>query len=443
MNNLFTDFPPVTAQQWKQQIQYELKGADYADLIWESPEGIKVKPFYDQNDLENSATSSSQMPFAICQEIFVQDVEKSARRGQKSVTKGIEEIRFIIPTPVDLTVLLAAIPESIKIYLEPRFPAIDFLMSNRDLLEKRKVHILFDPIQKLVTEGNWFKDQDDLKHVAALSNNGLAVLCADGRPYQNAGANMVQQIGYTVAHAAEIFQHCGGCKSDFIIQVAVGSNYFFEIAKLRALRLLFNAVATAFNHSGNCKIIAVPSRRNKTIYDYNTNMLRTTTECMSAILGGADVVQNMPYDALYHKSNEFAERIARNQLLILKSESYFDKTCNAADGSYYIESLTKQLSNLSLDLFKKIETSGGFLKLLHDGTIQRKIAESAQKEQELFDAGKEILVGTNKYLNKSDKMKDDLVCYPFLKQKPRKTTVAPIVAKRLAEQIEQERLRSE
>lgn len=164
---------------------------------------------------------------------------------------------------------------------------------------------------------------------------------------------------------------------------------------------------------------------------------------MSAILGGADTVANLPYDALYHKSNEFGERISRNQLLILKHESYFDKVANAADGSYYIESLTQQLAEKALELFKDIEANGGFLKQLGDGTIQRKITESADKEQELFDSGKEVLLGTNRHPNKSDKMGHDLELFPFVKIKPRKTLITPIIERRLAEKNEQERLELE
>jgi methylmalonyl-CoA mutase len=169
-------------------------------------------------------------------------------------------------------------------------------------------------------------------------------------------------------------------------------------------------------------------------------MLRTTTECMSAIIGGADAIANLPYDALYHKDNEFGDRIARNQLLILKNESYFDKVNNPADGSYYIENLTNQLAEKSLALFKDIEANGGFLKQLNDGIIKRKIQESADTAQELFDSGKEILLGTNKHPNKQDKMKHDLELFPFVKVKPRKTLITPIIEKRLAEKIEQERL---
>lgn len=172
-------------------------------------------------------------------------------------------------------------------------------------------------------------------------------------------------------------------------------------------------------------------------------MLRTTTECMSAILGGANAIANLPYDALYHKDNEFGDRIARNQLLILKNESYFDKVNNPADGSYYIESLTSQLAEKALLLFKDIEAHGGFLKQLNDGLIKRKIQESADAEQELFDTGKESLLGTNKYPNKDDKMKPHLELFPFVKIKPRKTLITPIIEKRLAEKAEQERLSKE
>jgi methylmalonyl-CoA mutase len=209
------------------------------------------------------------------------------------------------------------------------------------------------------------------------------------------------------------------------------------------LRLLFDTLAETYNHKLHCKIVVSPTKRNKTIYDYNVNLLRTTTECMSAILGGADAVANLAYDALYHKDNEFGDRISRNQLLILKNESYFDKVNNPADGTYYIETLTEQLAEKALELFKDIEKNGGLITQLIEGTIQRKINESAEKEQELFDSGKEVLLGTNKYPNKNDKMANDLELFPFVKTNPRKTLITPIIEKRLAEKVEQERLNAE
>jgi len=254
---------------------------------------------------------------------------------------------------------------------------------------------------------------------------------------------MVQQIAYSLAHVNEYFNRITNINQPIVFEISVGTNYFFEIAKLRALRILFNLIAKEYNHKFDCHLLVSPSKRNKTIYDYNVNMLRTTTECMSAILGGADAIANLPYDALYHKDNEFGDRIARNQLLILKHESHFDKVNNPADGSYYIESLTNQLAEKALVLFKDIEANGGFLKQLNEGIIKRKIQESADKEQELFDSGKEILLGSNKYPNKKELMKDNLELFPFVKIKPRKTLISPIIEKRLAEKMEQERLSQE
>jgi len=248
-----------------------------------------------------------------------------------------------------------------------------------------------------------------------------------------------------MAHANEYLNHMAdkGMQSSICFKVAIDTNYFFEIAKIRALRLLYASLAKEYAISERCHIIAVPTRRNKTVYDYNTNMLRTTTECMSAVLGGANMVCNMAYDAIYRKENEFGDRISLNQLLLLKNESYFDKVDNAADGAYYIESVTSQLAEKALLLFKDIEKKGGFLKQLKAHTIQRKIQESAEKSQALFNAGEEVLIGTNRYSNENDKMKDTVERYPFLKTNIRKTLIPPILEKRLAEAIEQKRLEDE
>ena len=268
--------------------------------------------------------------------------------------------------------------------------------------------------------------------------------------YQNAGANIVQQLAYSLSHLNEYLNHLDSILTtdqkanlSVIFKVSVGTNYFFEIAKIRALRSLYKTLADAYGVNTSCVIHATPTKRNKTLYDYNTNMLRTTTECMSAVLGGADWISNQPYDAIYHNPNEFGERISRNQLLILKNESYFDKVDNPTDGAYYIESLTSQLSEKALDIFKSIESTGGFLSQLKEGIIQKKLKENARKEQEQFDSSELVLLGTNKYPNPEDQMKNDLEIDPFLKHNPVKTLIEPILEKRLAEAMEHERLKTE
>lgn len=463
---LFDAFEPVSSKQWKQQIQYELKGADYNEtLVWESPEGIKVKPFYHFDEDKASTGPTAPTPaFAILQNIFVHDVKKSNERALDCLSRGAESIRFTLEQPTtDIGDLMRNLPlEHTAYFFYLPFLSIDCVTNIQAFAATHKANlsIQLDPIGQLVKDGNWFENLDqDFDNLNTINKSSPPNLGGVARPegrdgvvpfltinagtYQNAGANMVQQLAYTLAHANEYFNRLPNLATPITIEVAVGTHYFFEIAKLRAVRLLFNTLAAEYNHPFDCHIIATPTKRNKTLYDYNVNMLRTTTECMSAILGGANTVANLPYDALYHKDNEFGDRIARNQLLVLKHESYFDKVGNPADGAYYIESITQQLAEKALVLFKDIEAHGGFLTQLIEGSIQKKLNESAAKEQALFDSGTEVLLGTNKYPNKNDKMKHDLELYPFVKQNPRKTLITPVIEKRLAEKVEQERLAQE
>ena len=450
-NQLFNEFEAVSSKEWKQKIQFELKGADYNDtLVWESLEGIKVKPFYHQDELENTINIKTNVSnFKILQDIFVFDVEKSNKKAKNAIERGAESIRFTIENEnISIEDLMNNLPnKNISYFFDLKFLSLGFIQKIADFSKEKNATVFLqtDPIGQLAKDGNWFKNLDqDFEILNKINDlNVASSISIHSNIYQNAGANMTQQLAYTLAHVNEYFNRIKEIKKPIVIEVAVGTNYFFEIAKLRALRILFNTLATEYNHNFDCHIIAIPTKRNKTLYDYNVNMLRTTTECMSAILGGANTISNLPYDVLYHKTNEFGDRISRNQLLVLKNESYFDKVDNPADGAYYIETLTNQLAEKALDLFKKIESKGGLITLLIEGTIQRKINESAQKEQELFDSGKEVLLGTNKYPNKNDKMKHDLELFPFVKINPRKTLITPIIEKRLAEKLEQERLSQE
>jgi methylmalonyl-CoA mutase len=445
---LFQDFNAVSSKQWKQQIQFELKGADYNDtLIWESLEGIKVKPFYHSDDSISTYTSNTNTTaFTILQQIFVHDIQMSNKKAKESLNRGAESILFTIESDkIDIAKLMTNLPlENVIYYFDLPFISTEYVKSLNDFATTNSYNFIIqvDPIGQLCKDGNWFENlNSDIQKLNEISkNSSSSFLNIQAGIYQNSGANMVQQLAYTLAHSNEYFNRISAINQPITIEVAVGTNYFFEIAKLRALRLLFKTLATEYNHNFDCHIIATPTKRNKTLYDYNVNMLRTTTECMSAILGGANAVSNLAYDAIYHKDNEFGDRISRNQLLILKEESYFDKVNNASDGAYYIESLTDQLAEKALELFKEIEANGGFITQLIEGTIQRKISESAQKEQALFNSGKEILLGTNKYPNPNDKMKHDLELFPFVKTKDRKTLIVPIIEKRLSEKVEQERL---
>ena len=457
--SLFNDFEAVSSKAWKQKIQVDLKGADYNDtLIWKTNEGINVKPFYHADEFETlpEVSKSKATAWKISQAIDVTDAKISNLKALDVITRGAEHILFNLHSEnisvedlfqnIDLT--------KVSIDVKCDFMSEAFIKNLRNITrstaDESQLNIQIDIIGNLAKTGNWHTNlkEDHTKLDAIVKNTNQ--LSIDLDLYQNAGATIVQQLAYGLAHANEYINHLDSvitseAKQSFQVtfNIAVGSNYFFEIAKIRALRQLWSTLAPEYGVNPNCRIVATPSKRNKTIYDYNVNMLRTTTECMSAILGGSDVICNLPYDALFHKPNEFGERIARNQLLVLKHESYFDKVNNPADGTYYIESLTKQLAEKALNLFKDIEANGGFLSQLKEGTIQRKIKESAAKEQADFDTEKVVLLGTNKHPNVADKMKNDLEFSPFLKIDKRKTLIEPIIEKRLSEKLEIKRLNNE
>ena len=444
--HLLTDFDPVSAKAWKQKIQVDLKGAEYNEtLISKTLEGIHIKPFYHNDDgIATTEIPGTPSGWNITQGVFIDDVKIANNIAIDALEKGAEAIVFTAEKPFNIPSVFKGFPFSkATIYFDFSFLDINFTKELSLYLTRQNAefYLNLDPVGKLSKEGNWFKSQkEDFNALQSLSQTGNTI-SVDTTNYQNAGANMVQQLAYALAHANEYLNH--QTTSSITFKIATGTHYFFEIAKIRALRILYASLAKEYNCSQTCHVIAQPSRRNKTVYDYNINMLRSTTEAMSSVLGGADAVCNMPYDVLYHKSNEFGERISRNQLLILKAESYFDVVSNPADGAYYIESVTQELASKALELFKQIEDGGGFIKQLLQGDIQKKIKESASKQQALFDNGSITLLGTNKHPNPMDLMKENLELFPFLKSNPRKTLIQPIIAKRLAEAIEQQRLAHE
>ncbi|EPR74309.1 Methylmalonyl-CoA mutase [Winogradskyella psychrotolerans RS-3] len=459
--SLFKDFDSVSSKAWKQKIQVDLKGADYNDtLIWKTNEDINVKPFYHADEFETlpEVSKSKATKWKICQSIVVTDAKVANLKAIDAIYRGAESLIFNIESEtvstkdlfqnIDLTKTSVDVKCDFlsKDYIENTLSATRSMITEPSQSE---IHIHTDIIGNLAKTGNWFSNlNDDFSKFKAIVKSTKQISIDLGL-YQNAGATIVQQLAYSLAHVNEYLniyeEHKDTSLSEVNVtfNISIGSNYFFEIAKIRALRQLWSTLASEYSVNTECRIIATPSKRNTTIYDYNINMLRTTTECMSAILGGANVICNLPYDALFHKPNEFGDRIARNQLLVLKNESYFDKVNNPADGAYYIESLTEQLAEKALELFKDIEANGGFLSQMKEGTIQRKIKESAAKEQADFDAEKLVLLGTNKHPNSEDKMKADLEVSPFLKIEKRKTLIEPIIEKRLSEKLEIKRLSKE
>ena len=445
---LFDEFEKVTPKAWKQKIQVDLKGADYNDtLLWKTNEGIIVKPFYTSEDRTNQIIQTPKEGFNICQTIFIDNEKIANSLAIDALNRGANSIQFKADKVFDYTTLLKGIDyNSTILYFKFSFLNDDFQIKLSKYINSEKTYFQTDIIGNLAEQGNWFntlkEDHQKLENIVNHTNNCISVSLD---LYQNSGANITQQLAYTLAHANEYLNHFG---SEFAHKIhfcfSVGSNYFFEISKFRAFRLLWATLLEEYGVTNlEAQIFAQPSLRNKTLYDYNVNMLRTTSECMSAILGSANTVSNVSYDAVYHKSNEFGERIARNQLLILQQESYLGNAQNFTDGSYYIESITAQLAEKALDIFKLIEKAGGFLSQLKAGVIQKKINESDSKEKQDFLKKELILVGTNLQENKNDRMQNNMELYPFVKQRNIKTLIPPLTRNRISESIEKERLNSE
>lgn len=451
-NFLFDEFEVVSASQWKQKIQFDLNGADYNNtLLTQTLDGITIKPFYHADEIESVEVPTMHESYKICQTIFVSDEKKANTIALDSLKRGAQSIQFIVIEKFNATLLLQYIFDEFpatEIHFDFKFLEEAFLSNLIQQLKGKNIFYNLDLIGNLAETGNWFinlkKDHEIIENIFKKIEKNQYLLSVNCCIYQNAGANNIQQIAYALAQANEYLNHFGSSVASQIqFHFSVGSNYFFEISKLRAFRYLWKLLLNEYNVEATPKIFAIPTLRNKTIYDYNTNMLRTTTECMSAILGGVTTISNVSYDRIFSKRNEFGERIARNQLLILKEESYFKDTAQMANNSYFIETITKQMAEKSLAIFKEIEQGGGFLKQLKEGIIYRKITENAQKEQALFDENKLIILGSNKYPNPSDQMKSAIEIYPFVRKKVRKTLISPIIQTRLTEQYEQNRLNHE
>ena len=285
---LFDEFQSVSAKQWKQKIQFDLKGADYnTSLLTETNEGITIKPFYHSDQFKQLDIPKSQSDFKICQAIFVKHEKIANQLAVNALKKGADAIKFIAERPFDIKVLFKDLTsQNIQIHFQLQFLNEAFILGLLDLISNKNVFFNIDLIGNLTKTGNWFynrkEDHEILKSLLRRSDKNTGILGVDVSIYQNAGANTVQQIAYALAHANEYlnFNHENGINSvkNINFNFAIGNNYFFEIAKLRAFKYLWNLLLKEYNLDIKANIFVQPSLRNKTLYDFNVNMLRTTTE---------------------------------------------------------------------------------------------------------------------------------------------------------------------
>jgi len=450
-NNLFQEFPPVTTEQWEEVIIKDLKGADYQKrLVWRTDEGFQVQPYYRAEDLHSLnylEALPNQFPYTrgfktkdnnwkIVQEITEKDPEKANKIALKALTKGADTVSFCtknITSYQNLKSLLQNIDlEKKGIQFRCATSYIELMKwfvqyNDEQKFDKAKVNgsIDFDAIIYALKKGKFYRDTEtDLREVVellALTSDfpNFKIVNVNGLAMHNAGATIVQELGYALSVANEYlaFATEKGIASEKVASkmqftLSVGSNYFMEIAKLRAVRLLWTTLIEQYHPACDCAyrltLNTVASSWNKTLYDPYVNMLRSTTEAMSAALGGADSIALKPFDIAYKQEDEFSSRISRNTQIILKEESYFDKVVDPAAGSYYIENLTHAIIENAWKLFQDTENEGGFIASMETGKIKNDIEQSAQKRDMDIATRKYILLGTNQYPNINESMLDKI-----------------------------------
>jgi methylmalonyl-CoA mutase len=439
---LFDQFPPVTTKEWMDKIQADLKGADFnKKMVWKTNEGFEVKPFYRTEDIENLMYINSlpgEFPYIrgtkiksnnwhVKQNIKVSDYAQANKKALDILMKGVDSPVFIIEDPDSVSednfnILLREIHlESIETNFQPNGKAREILEILVKIATDRKLNlseirgaIEADPLSRLMLNGTLcIPEEVGFDYLASLTTASelmpnLRTIHLNASNFNNAGADIVEELAFGIAMGSEYLAQLTArglnpCFSASKIRFSfgVGSDYFPEIAKLRAARLLWSTVLNGFD-PGNCEgikmdIHSVTSEWNKTLFDPYVNMLRTQTEAMSAILGGTDSLTVEPFDIVFRQPDEFSERIARNQQLILKEESYFDKVADPSAGSYYIENLTRLIADSAWKLFVGIEEQGGFLSALHSGYIQSVLTDSASKRRSAVATRKTVFVGTNQF----------------------------------------------
>lgn len=479
---LFSEFPEITTSMWEEKITSDLKGDDYLNkLVWNSDEGISVKPFYRQEDTElldylegiGNLKNQSDTPngWLICQQLTPgKKLEKTNKRIKAALKGGAQAIRIQLGEARFSEVpVLEELFDGISLNAtELHFggcPRADALYSSLCTVASHKGSassglrgcLGADPLGKMAETGvpvASFENLVKLVKKVKASSPEMKVIEVHGSLIQNASSNLVEELAFSMAMASEymvILTDRGidplTAQEALLLYLGSGPNYFMEIAKLRAARILWVKIAEAYGVEASLariRIHSVSSQWNMTLYDPHVNMLRGTTEAMSSILGGADLVNVLPYDYPNGKGSAFSDRIARNVQIILREEAYFGQVADPAAGSYYIESLTDSLAEKAWSLFCEVESMGGFRKAFAAGWIQDKAEASRKKKTDRASSGRGRILGTNAYPNFHELNLHQLIASPRIADMDMTdSTLRPLQAFRLSWPFEKLRLETE
>ncbi|TCN73324.1 methylmalonyl-CoA mutase family protein [Acetobacteroides hydrogenigenes] len=469
---LFAEFAPVTTAEWDAVINVDLKGADYdKKLVWKPLEGFSVRPYYRAEDLKKlnhlqylpgqfpyvRSNNTNSNAWLVRQEILVEDVKAANAKALDVLMKGVDSLGFVFNSCKELTaaeldtllegICVSAIEVNFVCCCKSRNLAKLFIEKMKKAgvnLADVRGSINYSPLSSLSLNGEWCSDEaaafantkEMIEAAATLPN--FKVLSVDGSIFHNSGATSVQELAFALSMGNEYLAKLtdlGACATMVTKAIrfnfSVSSNYFMEIAKFRAARMLWAEIVKSYGVAENdakMSIHAETSKWNQTIYDPYVNMLRGTTEAMSATIAGVDSLTVVPFDAAYRQPTEFSDRIARNAQLLLKEEAHFDLVVDPSAGSYYIETLTDSIAKAAWELFKQAEEKGGYVAAFTAGFVQETIKATAQKRDMNIATRRDILLGTNQYPNFTEVAEAEVTLEAITRAEAKKGAVAESLA---------------
>lgn len=440
---LFTEFPPVPTEKWEEVITADLKGADYErKLVWKTGEGFNVRPYYRAENLEGIKFLGSQageFPYVrgthahnrwrVHQTVSVVCPKEANAEALKILNAGVDSLGFCIASAdfsaADLDTLLKDICiEAVEITFcgEKTAHVAELVLAKveKEGIAKEDVRIAFciDPLVKGLSSKGDFCSPNGEKCIARIVElihktkeyKHVRIVTVAGQTFGNSGSTIVEELAFTLSAGHDYLVRLMDAGLDvdqaarkLRFSFSVSSNYFMEIAKFRAARMLWANIVKGYGPAKNCAckmhIHAETSRWNQTVYDPYVNMLRGTTEAMSASIAGVHSLEVTPFDTSFENPTEFSKRIARNVELLLKNESHFDQVVDPAGGSYYVENLTQSIAAEAWKLFLEIEEKGGYTEAYKAGLIVERIKASAAAKDKNIATRRQTLLGANQYPN--------------------------------------------
>ena len=448
-NSLFPEFEQYSPQEWEQAIDGQLRGKRLDDFRSATADDLTIEPYYHPPKERPGAQPPKEHPrWDLCEEILVEDEKQANAKALDALQKGASSLIFYLEGPPDFDILLEDIelPYICSNFVTDRRPGELARALSQFCLKQGYDHhelegsVNFDPLENLLRTGDWFESESSDFEAMARSleeaPKGMRKLCVNANLLNNAGASPVQELGSALAMAYEYYHRLQPKDlRDFWLNFAIGSQYFEEIAKFRAMRRLWKKLQETLNLPfTELRLYAENSLRNKSYLDKHNNMIRSTAEAMAAVIGGVNELNVKAFDELQGgEASAFARRIARNQSSILQFESYFQQTRDMGGGSYFIEELTEKMAAAGWEFFKAIEAQGGFLTAIQNDWLQKQLSQQAAASQKAFDQGELVLIGVNKF--RPDQF--EIPALSEAKERPAKA-VKPLMVKRLAEDLERQ-----